>query len=96
MRGQAAARCRYRGQGGRRFGRRGSSLPPAKVLHDFVVYAVDLLAALALVGKERCFLRLAHGRDVHVIGGMKAHSLCAEIDLVIIQIESDVQRRATP
>src|ERR1019366_7823999 len=53
----------------------GAGFPPAKVLHHFVVPAVDFLAVLAFVGKQRCFLLFSQGRDVNVISGMKAHGL---------------------
>jgi hypothetical protein len=52
-----------------------SRLPPAKVLHRFVVPAVDLLAVLAFVGKKRRLLLLTHGCDIDVIGWVKTHRL---------------------
>ena len=47
-----------------------SRLAAAIVLHDFVMLAVDPLAILTLIGKQRRLLLLAHGGYIDVVGGM--------------------------
>src|ERR1039458_4344553 len=63
-------------------------LAAAIALHRLVEFAVDALAVLALVGEQRRFFLIADATHVHVIGGMKAHGLLAEVDFVIVQFES--------
>src|SRR5437660_10373279 len=69
-------------------GSRRTKLAPAKVLHHFVVTAIDLLAILTLVRKQSRLLLIAHRGDVHVIRRMKAHRLGAEIDFIVIEPEA--------
>src|SRR5260370_24442395 len=77
----------------KRFCRRHPQFSSTKRLHHFMMIAINSLAVLALVSKQRLLFLVAGGRDVHVGGWHEAERFAAAIDFKKIEEPSRPPRQ---